>query len=448
MIYECVKCGLTSPVKMGKCHKCNEWNCFEEKKESKKNNLKLLVSNKLSDLKTVSNEQIESSIIEMDRVLGGGFTVGSTILLGGEPGIGKSTLALQLAANLSNSNSVLYVSAEESISQINLRSKRLGITYNNLFILNDASIDQILLQIEDSKPNIMIIDSIHALTSNDLDSPLGSISHLKTSSQTLSEYCKKNLVILVLICHITKDGTIAGPKTLEHLVDTVLYFDQIESDELRILRTTKNRFGPTNEIGIFKMTEKGLIEVSESSNIFISDSSNSYPGTAISSTFEGSRSILIEIQSLVSAPSQSYGKRYSNGIEINRINMLIAILEKFSKITFNDKDIFVNVSKGVKVKDPSVDLAIIAALLSSFKDLTIPADNVFIGEVGLGGEVKTVTKIEKRIKEFERMGFKKCYISSQSIAQSKDLQRYSSNQMKLISIKNINELNQHIGEVE
>lgn len=448
MIYECIKCGLTSPVKMGKCHKCNEWNCFEEKISNKKNNLKLLVSNKLSDIGSVQNNQISCSIIEMDRVLGGGFMTGSSVLLGGEPGIGKSTLALQLAANLSHLNSVLYVSAEESISQINSRAKRLNIKYNDLFFLNDTSIDQIFLQIEDLKPSIMIIDSIHALTSNDSDSSLGSISQLKTSSQKLSEYCKKNSIILMLICHITKDGSIAGPKTLEHLVDTVLYFDQIESDELRILRTTKNRFGATNEIGVFKMTETGLVEVNESSNIFISSNSESYPGTAISSTFEGTRSILIEIQSLVSAPSQSYGRRYSNGLEINRVNMLIAILEKFSKIMFNDKDIFVNVSKGVKVKDPSVDLAIIASLLSSFKDITIPTDHVFVGEVGLGGEVKTIAKIEKRIKEFERMGFKKCFLPYISLNQSGDLEKKFSDKIKLIAIKNIKELDKFIGEMK
>ena len=444
MLYICTNCQQTSPTKLGKCYNCQEWNTFEEKKDEKVvkifKNTKL---HKLSDIKHDNQKRIKTGINELDRVLGDGLIMGSSILMGGEPGIGKSTLALQLSQKLSINHSVMYISAEESLSQIKSRSERLQISSNNLFILDDKELNQIFVHTEELKPEIIVVDSIHTLDSENTDTIPGSISQVRSITHSLTDYCKKKGLILILICHITKDGVIAGPKTLEHLVDTVLYFDHIDSDDLRLLRTTKNRYGPTNEIGIFKMESKGLLEINDSEEIFISKENDNSFGTSITTTIEGSRSILVEVQSLVSQPLQSYGKRFSNGIEINRLMMLVAIIEKFTRNKLSDKDVFINISQGLKIKETAIDMAILASLISSLKNIQISSDIVFLGEVGLNGEFKNISKMEKRISELNRLGFKNCALPSKFQNDSKNLPLKD---IKFIFLKNIFELETFLGD--
>ena len=443
MVYVCNNCGQTSPKKMGKCFNCEKWDTFvlkSDNSDNKKAKTSQKTSTRISDASVNKVEEFSTNIAEMDRVLGNGMVAGSTILIGGEPGIGKSTLSLQIAGNFKNER-VLYVAGEESPSQIKARAQRIQALDNDLYLYDDNDVSLIENQINEIKPKLVIIDSIHTIESSYSDSSPGSVSQLKNCSIILSELAKANNFILILVAHITKDGVIAGPKTLEHLVDTVLYFEQVDRNDLRILRTTKNRFGTTNEIGIFEMTEKGLIESLDPSRVFLSSENTVNPGSAITTSFEGSRPILVEIQSLVSNPLQSFGKRYSNGIENNKCTLMVAIVEKFLNKKLSDKDVFLNVSKGLRIKDASTDLAIVASILSSINNKSLIRGCAFLGEIGLSGEVKNVGKLDKRLSELDRLGFTLCYLPLDS---KKDVSKFKFNHLKFEYLSDIRDLNRVI----
>lgn len=438
-MYQCNNCGQTSPQEVGKCFNCGEWNSFEIVKENTKNGTSknsLPEVEQLNKIQVDKSERFSTQISEIDRVLGGGMILGSSILIGGEPGIGKSTLALQLSHLAKEDFKVLYISGEESLKQIKMRADRLKVNPDELFVLSDNNLDSIENQVRSIRPKLLIVDSIHTIESKNLESFPGSISQLKICAQDLSSLSKELNFTLILVAHITKEGTIAGPKLLEHLVDTVLYFEKVDSDDLRILRTSKNRFGATDEIGIFKMKDTGLDEVRDPAGLFITKDQKSYSGSIISSSHEGTRPILLEIQSLVSKPTQSFGKRYVNGIDFNRAVMLVAILEKHYNIRLSDKDIFISLTNGMKAKDTSVDLGVIASIISSFENIAIPSTIAFMGEVGLSGEIKKIANIDKRVSEISRLGFDSCVIPSDS---EKNISKKFKG-LKIISIRNIKEL--------
>ena len=443
MLYVCKECGQTSPKKMGKCFRCGKWDAFVLENNDLKTKKVINTNKTLTKISHTNAEKVKefsTNINEMDRVLGRGMVGGSTILIGGEPGIGKSTLSLQIAGNFNHSK-VLYIAGEESPSQIKARADRIGIESDNLYLYNGNDVASIKTQIDEVEPGLVIIDSIHTIESTDTDSSPGSISQLRNCSQFLSELAKAKNFILILVAHITKEGVIAGPKTLEHLVDTVLYFEQVDTNNLRILRTTKNRFGTTNEIGIFEMTEKGLVASEDPTRVFLSSRNTTNPGSAITTSFEGSRPILVEIQSLVSNPLQSFGKRYSSGIENNKCSLMVAIIEKFLSKKLSDKDIFLNVSKGLKIKDSSTDLAIIASIISSIDNKIIKKDCAFLGEIGLSGEVKNINKLDKRLSELDRLGFSLCYLSLDS---KKDVSKIKFDQLRCEYISDIRDLDRII----
>ena len=437
----CTNCKETSSSSIKKCDSCLQHTMEEVVEEKSKNKSRKInpiknPSATLSSIQVEDNLRYSSNISEIDRVLGGGFILGSSIVIGGEPGIGKSTLALQLG-NLANDDfKFMYFSGEESQKQIKLRAKRIGVDSDNVILSEHNNLEDIINEIKQSKPSFVIIDSIHTMTSDESASIAGSVNQVTNCSNQLAELSRALSFTLILVGHITKEGIIAGPKVLEHLVDTILYFEKIDTGNLRILRTSKNRFGATDEIGIFNMTEKGLEEIVDPTSLFLSNKKEASPGSAISSTHEGTRPMLVEIQSLVSNPTQSFGKRYSTGIDSNRVNLLVAILEKYCDIRLSDKDIFVSLTKGIKVKDTSNDLASAVAIYSSFRNVPISNENVFIGELGLSGEVKEIDNIEKRVKEIARLGFKSCFVPINSVNDAKSV----AGKLKIRGIEHIKEI--------
>ena len=441
-MYICSSCDKEFVKWQGQCESCGEWNCIEEIKikDNKKSNTLRLVKEtkpiKLSSVKVEDNIRFSSNFSEIDRVLGGGFVLGSSIVIGGEPGIGKSTLALQLASLAKDDFKFMYFSGEESQKQIKLRASRIGIDTENLMLSEDNTLEIIKSQIRELAPSFVIIDSIHTIKSNEISSSAGSISQVTNCSHELSDLSRELNFTLILVGHITKEGVIAGPKVLEHLVDTILYFEKIDNGNLRVLRTSKNRFGATDEIGVFNMTDKGLEEIIDTTSLFTSNQDKSPAGSVISSTHEGTRPILIEVQSLVSKPTQSFGKRYSTGIDLSRINLIVSILEKYCDLKLSDKDIFISLAKGIRVKDISNDLAVAVSIYSSFKDMSVMNNSVFIGELGLSGDVKKIDNIEKRIKEIARLGFKYCIVPKNS---KNDIQ-IKFNKIKILEIEHIKEI--------
>ena len=442
IMYQCSSCGKKYRKIQGKCDICEEWNCITELNESILKSGSAIEGKEtkpasLSSIEVESNIRYTSNISEIDRVLGGGFILGSSIVIGGEPGIGKSTLALQLGRLARDNFKFMYFSGEESQKQIKLRAKRIGTNSDHMILSEDSTLEVIMGQIRQEKPRFVVIDSIHTIKSIESSSSIaGSVNQVTNCSNQLAELSRELNFTLILVGHITKEGIIAGPKVLEHLVDTILYFEKIDTGNLRILRTSKNRFGATDEIGIFNMTDKGLEEIIDPTSLFISNQEEASIGSVISSTHEGTRPMLVEIQSLVSKPTMSFGKRYSTGIENNRVNLLVAILEKYCDVKLSDKDIFISLTKGIKVKDTSNDLATAVAIYSSFKDLPISNANVFIGELGLSGEVKKIDNIEKRIKEVGRLGFTTCIVPKNS---KKDI-KSSINGLIIKEIEHIREI--------
>ncbi len=413
----CQNCGTQSPKWVGKCANCAEWNTYVEeviqKKQSHSKQAYSITSDKphlISDIVAGNTLRFPLPDKELNRVLGGGLVQGSLVLFGGEPGIGKSTLLLQIALSASNLK-VLYVSGEESQEQLRMRAERIGITNKNCYVLTETTIQNIFQQLEIIKPQLLIIDSIQTLYTSLIDSAPGSISQIRQCTADLMRYAKTTQVPVFIIGHITKDGSIAGPKVLEHMVDTVLQFEGDTYHIYRLLRTTKNRFGSTNELGIYEMTGTGLREVSNPSEVLITVREEPVSGVAIAAITEGVRPLMIETQALVSTAAYGTPQRSSTGYDLRRLSMLLAVLEKRCGFRLGSKDVFLNIAGGIKVEDPATDLAVVAAILSSGEEVPISPRYCFAGEIGLSGEIRPVNRIDQRISEAEKMGFEQIFIS-------------------------------------
>jgi DNA repair protein RadA/Sms len=417
----CQSCGYESAKWLGKCPSCNSWNTFAEELVSKEDNKRTdwrqettrttkAKARTLDEVESTGEFRIISVDQELNRVLGGGIVAGSLVLIGGEPGIGKSTLMLQVGLQL-KSHRVLYVSGEESEQQIKARAERLGYSSKSFYILSETNTNSVFLAIESVHPTIVIIDSIQTLYSSQLDSAAGSIGQVRQCASELMKFAKETNTPVFLIGHITKDGLLAGPKVLEHMVDTVLQFEGDRHLAYRILRTTKNRFGSTSEIGIYEMVGTGLREVSNPSEILISQKEGQISGVTIGATIEGNRPLLIEIQSLVSPASYGTPQRTPTGFDQKRLNMLLAVLEKRCGFRMGTQDVFLNMAGGIKVEDPAIDLAVCISIISSMEEISVSDKFCFAAEVGLGGELRAVNKIEQRISEAEKLGFEEIYIS-------------------------------------
>lgn len=435
-VFLCSNCGTDYPKWYGQCPSCKEWGTLSEYKvkKSRSSGTKLSIpepSNLKDVIKSPQNKRTRSNIKEVDRVLGGGLLPGSLILLGGNPGIGKSTLALQIVGKIKKQS--LYISAEESDSQIAMRAKRLKISSEDLTLSGENQIEGIIQQIEQHSPNIIIIDSIQTVYSDSIDSLAGSVGQIRESGQQLLQICKEKGVTIILIGHVTKEGIIAGPRMLEHMVDTVLYLEGDDRYNHRILRSVKNRFGATNEVGIFHMQSNGLVEIENPSELFLKERSINVAGSAIFPSLEGTRPILVEVQALVSNASFGTPQRNVNGFDLRRLSMLIAVLEKRMRIPMGTRDTFVNLVGGLKIDDPAADLAVIGAVASSASDKPISNNFVLIGEVGLAGEVRSVNQLEKRLIESESLGFSNAIIPKYGINTSE----IKSSKLKLHKIDSV-----------
>ncbi len=417
-VFFCSSCGQESPKWLGKCPSCGEWNTFVEEKVSvgkgSSRGKGLLASTSkpvpLSEIEPLQEPRIHMPSEELNRVLGGGLVVGSLTLLGGEPGIGKSTLLLQNILSIRNKK-ILYVSGEESASQLKLRADRLGKVSDNTYILCETQLDRIFTHIKNIEPQIVVVDSIQTIASSEIESAPGSVSQVRECAAALLRYAKESGVSVILVGHINKDGAIAGPKVLEHIVDTVIQFEGDRQYLYRILRSIKNRFGSTSEIGIYEMVQKGLREVKNPSEMLLSENrEEEMSGITIGVTTEGVRPFLVEVQALVSSAAYGTPQRSVTGFDQRRLNMLLAVLEKRARFNLAQKDVFLNIAGGLKVADPALDMAVICAVMSSNFDLTIPMRTAFVGEVGLSGEIRTVTRIDQRVAEAAKLGFRTIYI--------------------------------------
>jgi len=421
----CQKCGYCSPKWLGKCPDCGGWNTFVEEIISEKEFSVPQTSVEpisITEVNTVKLFRLKTGLSEFDRVLGGGLVPGAVILIGGAPGIGKSTLALQILANLAKEGLItLYVSGEESASQIKLRAERLNINYSYLYLLTENSLEHILKAIKKIEAKILVIDSIQTMFSHNLTSAPGSISQIREVTGHLVRLAKSDEITIIIIGHVTKEGAIAGPRLLEHMVDTVLYFEGEKGHPYRMLRAVKNRFGSTNEIGVFEMREKGLEEVKNPSELFLTERSFNTPGSVVVPILEGTRPILVEFQALVTPSFLAMPRRTCLGIDPYRLSLLVAILEKKLGLNLSQQDIFFNVVGGIKVDEPAADLGILTAIASSFLNKVIAPELVFLGEVGLTGEVRAITQPEIRLIEAKKLGFKKCFLPKTNLKHLKNL---------------------------
>ena len=412
----CQNCGTQSPKWLGKCPQCGEWNTFveevitkEEQKKTWSRTNRVNIPVPIKDIAFTKEQRIQTKDSELNRVLGGGIVPGSVVLLGGDPGIGKSTLLLQLA--ITSENKILYVSGEESENQIKMRAQRVHNSSENCLILTENSIQNIFQQIEKVNPEILIIDSIQTMQTSQIESSPGSVSQIRECSSEMIKYAKQTGTAVFLIGHINKDGAIAGPKILEHMVDTVLQFEGDRNHFYRILRTIKNRFGSSSELGVYEMNQNGLREVNNPSEILISDRDEETSGVAIASTVEGARPLMIEIQSLVSSAVYGTPQRSATGFDTRRLNMLLAVLEKRCGFRLGVKDVFLNITGGIKPDDTAIDLAVICSILSSDQDIPIELQTCFAAEVGLSGEIRAVNRISQRVAEAQKLGYKQIIIS-------------------------------------
>ncbi|MDP6908805.1 MAG: DNA repair protein RadA [Flavobacteriales bacterium] len=444
----CQNCGNSSPKWVGKCTACNEWNTLVEEvvstsKESGKSKLgssgKQYKIRSISEIEANPETRYQSPDTEFNRVLGGGLVPGSVTLIGGEPGIGKSTLLLQLALKWTNQK-ILYISGEESEGQIKLRAERIGINNAECFILTETSTITLFKQIKKHKPDVIIVDSIQTVHSELIESTPGSVSQIRECTGEFIRFAKESNTPIILVGHITKDGSIAGPKILEHMVDTVLQFEGDRHYLYRIVRAVKNRFGSTPELGIYEMKSTGLEAVSDPSRILVPQREEALSGVSISSTLEGIRPILIETQALVSSAVYGTPQRSATGFDLRRLNMLLAVLEKRCGFQLGNKDVFLNITGGLKVDDPALDLGLICAILSSNADLPIPTDTCFAAEVGLSGEIRPVSRIEHRVEEAAKMGMKRIFISKRNA----DANPNKTSSIKVIPVAKVNDVFAHL----
>lgn len=414
VVFICSECGYESPKWIGKCPDCGGWNTLAEEvqvtsKTSKKVTQTYSAPVKMSTVSTTKDTRIACGIGELDRVLGGGIVEGSLVLVGGEPGIGKSTILLQLIKSLEKDTSFFYVSGEESEKQLKMRADRIGIV-EDFYLLCETDINAVIKNATDLKPDILIVDSIQTMFNPDIASAPGTVSQVRDVTLSLMKFAKENSVAVFIVGHVTKDGNLAGPKVLEHMVDCVLHFEGERHQSHRILRAVKNRFGSTNEIGVFEMTGVGLKEVKNPSSMMLEGRPEKASGSTVICTLEGTRPLLTEIQSLVSQTSFPAPRRMMTGADFNRVNMLIAVLEKRVGYNLSNQDVYVNVVGGMKIDEPAADLGIICAIATAFKNTEIPPDIALIGEVGLTGELRAVVQIEKRLTELSKLGFSKCIV--------------------------------------
>ena len=454
IVFFCKECGYESAKWLGKCPGCSNWNTFVEEKINKKSSTKnsgksfsATFNNKsevkkLNEIEVKLSTRIDTGYSELNRVLGGGLVAGSLSLIGGEPGIGKSTLIMQVCGNLAKIGKVLYVSGEESEVQVKMRSDRLKVTSDDIYFLSETNISEIEDKVEKIEPKFCIIDSIQTMYDEEISSVPGSVSQVKEVTARLMYLAKRQGLTVIVIGHVTKDGVIAGPRILEHMVDAVLYIEGERFFSHRIVRGVKNRFGSTNEIGVFDMQEVGLVEVTNMSEMFLSDDNTNLPGTSIVATVEGTSTILLEIQALTSHSYYNMPRRVANGIDLNRLSMILAVLEKRCKLSLGAQDIYVNVIGGIRVDEPAVDLAVAMAIVSSYKNKVIDSKTVFIGEVGLTGDVRSVNNFEKRVKEVAKMGYKKVFGNKRQVEMFK-----KDNKDVNIELVGINEIEQAISYI-
>ncbi|MEI3613930.1 DNA repair protein RadA [Pseudogracilibacillus sp. SO30301A] len=422
-LYTCQECGYQSLKWMGKCTNCNNWNTFvEEIKQPKKSTGTLTHTNKMSkptkmnEIKYEKEQRVETKMKEFNRVLGGGIVPGSLVLIGGDPGIGKSTLLLQTSAQIAEKNlPVLYVSGEESMQQTKLRANRLAVDVDELFVLAETNLYNILHQIDELNPSFVVVDSIQTIFKEEVTSAPGSVSQVRECTMELMKLAKTKGIPIFIVGHVTKEGAIAGPRMLEHMVDVVLYFEGERHHTYRILRSVKNRFGSTNEMGIFEMKELGLQEVLNPSEIFLEERSRGASGSTVVASMEGTRPVLVEIQALISPSSFGNPRRMATGVDSNRVPLLMAVLEKRVGLMLQNQDAYIKVAGGVKLDEPAIDLAIAISIASSFRDQPTNPEDIFIGEVGLTGEIRRVSRIEQRVQEAAKLGFKRVICSENNL---------------------------------
>ena len=429
--YVCQECGYENSKWLGKCPECSKWNTFVEEIEDRrsKSNKEVFVIDKsssrplnINSIETIKEQRFSTCINELDRVLGGGVVKGSLVLVGGDPGIGKSTLLIQVASNVANSGKkVLYISGEESASQIKMRAQRLGIQSDNLYIFAENNLSIIEAHLESVNPDLIIVDSIQTVFSPEITSAPGTVSQIKEGTSRFMKISKKMGISTFVVGHVTKEGSLAGPKVLEHMVDTVLYFEGERFNTYRLIRAVKNRFGSTNELGVFEMRELGLIELENPSKILIAEKPKDVAGSVIISTVEGTRPMLLELQALVSPTSFGIPKRTATGVDYNRVSLLMAVLEKRVGMQIQNQDVYINVVGGLKVNEPSIDLGIVMSIASSFRNIPIDGTVAITGEVGLTGEIRAVSFIEKRIAECKKLGFTKIVIPKSNYEAVKDI---------------------------
>ncbi|MBE6919271.1 MAG: DNA repair protein RadA [Ruminococcaceae bacterium] len=437
-IFFCTECGNESPKWSGRCSVCGAWNSMVEQSESvaktgKKSSVKKAVkASSITDIDTSDEIRFHTGMGELDRVLGGGAVKGSLVLVGGAPGIGKSTLMLQICQQLGVSSKVLYVSGEESAHQLKMRAQRLGVDSANLYVLSETCLGNILTCVEAESPDILIVDSIQTLYNEDLDSPAGGVGQVKDCTMALMQLAKGQGITVFVIGHVNKEGSIAGPKVLEHMVDCVLYFEGDQHMTYRILRAAKNRFGATNEIGVFEMMDSGLKEVENPSEMLLSGRPEDAPGTCVTCVMEGARPVLAEVQALIAPSGASNPRRTSNGFDFHRASMLLAVLEKRGGLKVSQCDAYLNIIGGLTLDEPAADLAGIVAIASSYLDKPVPNSMAAIGEVGLSGEIRSISHLEQRLSEVQRLGFTQCMIPAN---RSRDLKPLPN--LELMPVKNV-----------
>lgn len=444
----CTECGNEYSKWMGKCTYCGAWNSIVEEKvvKTKNSSSTLKTETNISKLKDISKKEyfrVDSGISEVNRVLGGGFVKGSLTLIGGEPGIGKSTLILQICDKIKIDSKLLYISGEESKEQIKMRADRIGVKKENIYFASQTDIAEIEVLIENLKPEFLLLDSIQTLYSNEITSAPGSVSQVREVTAQIMRLAKKQNITTIIVGHVTKEGNIAGPRVLEHMVDTVLYLEGERYLSYRVLRTVKNRFGSTNEIGMFEMEEEGLSEINNPEGVLISERDENAVGSVVAVCVEGTRSILVEIQSLTTRTLFGMPRRNTNGLDYNRVTLLMAVLEKYANMILNNQDVYMNLTGGVKISEPAIDLAIVLAAASAYSGVPIKRTFAVCGEVGLTGEIRAINMIEKRINEAEKLGFEKILIPNinfQSLKNKKEKaakENSKKRKIQIVPVKNI-----------